>query len=536
MRIKLLRHVNSVFGMNTTFQCIIGTAIIALLSSPAFCTDSSPVRLITAAECVEAALRNNIDIAVSQADKEYEALGVPIEEAAFLPKFSGELNASQSITPSGSALDNSASVDQRSLKFQLGVTELLHAGASFSIVQENQRQETSSAYSLLSPQYVTGLTLSAKQPLLKNRGKEVTEAPLRIARAGAEEKSEEWKTKVMDIVTTVRTAFLSFVAAVREVEVRRTAVELAERVTVHTDARIRAGVAASMDLLPAESAVATRREELLRAKAAARSAEVDLKSLLGVRSSREWEERFVPVPLREDIHPPGDNENFEEAIRRRPEVAAMNARKTQAEIQEVATRNRTLPALDLTVSAGIAGLSGTPNPNPLFGGNTETFSGNYRDSVDRMISGRYYNWLVGLKTELPWSFQREKAEWARAKVALRQQILSEDAIFLRIRVEVQKGRLDLESALARIAATRAATVAAEKKLEAEERKLSVGRSTTVEVLRFQQDVSEAKLAEVRAQMDAYNAQTRLRRAVGTILEKEGIELRRSENRRTHPLK
>lgn len=503
---------------------IVWLALYSYSPPPLSAQGNAPIRMITMRECVETALRNNIDIAVSQAEKEFGALGVPIEEGAFLPAFSGELNASQSVSPSGSALDDRPSVDQRSLKFNLGVTELLPAGTSLSLVQENQRQETSSAVSLLSPQYVTGLTLSAKQPLLKNRGKEVTEAPLRIARAGAEEKSEEWKTKVMDIVTTVRTTFLSFVAAVREVGVRRTAVELAERVIVHTDARIQAGAAASMDLLPAESAVATRREELLRAEAAARSAEVDLKSLLGVRSSRDWEERFKPVPLREDIPPPGDNEDFEEAIRRRPEVAAMNARKIQAEIQEVATRNRTLPALDLSVSAGIAGLSGTPNPDPLFGGNAETFSGNYRDSVDRMYSGRYYNWLIGLKTELPWGFRREKAEWARAKVALRQQSLLEEAVFLRIRVEVQKGRLDLESALARIAATRAATVAAGKKLEAEEKKLSVGRSTTVEVLRFQQDVSEAKLAEVRAQMDAYNAQTRLRRAVGTILEKEGIEL------------
>ena len=486
---------------------------------------NAPVRMITLRECVETALRNNIDIAVSQADKEIGALGVPIEEAAFLPTFSGELNASRAVSPSGSVLDNSASLDQRSLNFKLGVTELLATGTSFSLVQENQRQETSSAVSLLSPQYVTGLTLSARQPLLKNRGKAVTEAPLRIARAGAAEKTEEWKTKVMDIVTTARTAFLSFLAAVRDVEVRRTAVELAERVSVHTDARIRAGAAPSMDLLPAESAVATRREELLRAEAAAGSAEVDLKSILGVRSAREWEERFVPVPLKEEIPPPGDDETFEEAIRRRPEVSAMNARRTQAEIQEVATRNRTLPTLDLTASAGLSGLSGTPNPNPLFGGNAEAFSGDYRDSVDQMFSGRYYNWMIGLKTELPWGFRREKAEWARAKAALRQQGLLEEAVFLRLRVEVQKGRLDLESALARIAATRAASVAAGKKLEAEEKKLSVGRSTTIEVLRFQQDVSEATLAEVRAQMDAYNAQTRLRRAVGTILEREGIELR-----------
>ena len=413
-------------------------ALQAYSPPPILAQGDPPVRRITLRECVETALRNNIDIAVSQAEKEIGALAVPIEEAAFLPAFTGELNASQSISPNSSALDNSPTVDQRFYKFNLGVTELLATGTSFSLVQENQRQESSSAVSLLSPQYVTGLTLSARQPLLKNRGKAVTEAPLRIARAGAAEKTEEWKSKVMDIVTAARTAFLSFVAAVRDVEVRRSAVELAERVVVHTDARIQAGAAATMDLLPAESAVATRREELLRAEAAAGSAEVDLKSLLGVRSSREWEERFVPVPLTEEIPPPGDKENFEEAVLRRPEVAAIDARRTQAEIREAADRNRTLPALDLTVSAGVAGLSGTPSPNPLFGGNADAFSGNYRDSVDRMFSGRYYNWLVGLKTELPWGFRREKAEWARSKVALREQRLLEDAVFLRIRVEVQK--------------------------------------------------------------------------------------------------
>ncbi|MDO8945156.1 MAG: TolC family protein, partial [Desulfobacterales bacterium] len=379
----------------------------------------------------------------------------------------------------------------------------------FSLSLENSRQETTSAESLLSPQYATGLTLSARQPLLKNRGRQVTEAPLRIARAGAEEKTEEWKSKVMDTVSSVRTAYLAFFSAAREEEVREAALELAERMIVHTDARIQGGAAAEMDRLPAESAVATRREELLRAQAAVRSAEADLKIILGVRSERDWGERLAPIPPMEDISPPGAGDTFEEAIRMRPEVAAMKAKRTQSEIREVAARNQTLPSLDLTASAGLAGLSGTPNPDPLFAGNAEVYTGNYGDSVDRLFSGKYHNWQVGLKTEIPWGMQREKAEWARAKAALREQRLLEEAVFLRIRGEVWKARVELESAVARIDATRTATVAAEKKLEAEEKKLSVGRSTTVEVLRFQQDLSEARLAEVRARSDAHGAQTRL---------------------------
>jgi len=44
-------------------------------------------------------------------------------------------------------------------------------------------------------------------------------------------------------------------------------------------------------------------------------------------------------------------------------------------------------------------------------------------------------------------------------------------------------------------------------------------------IRFQQDYARALLAEVSAMTDAYVAQTRLWRSVGTIVEKEGISIR-----------
>ncbi len=471
------------------------------------------------------ALRNNIDIAVAKAGKEIGEADVPIEEAAFLPSFTGDLSASQSLVPSGSVLDNSSlTLEQREYKLDLGAKDLLPTGTALSLVMENRRTETNSAVSVFSPEYRTEVILSLRQPLLKNRGRRVTEAPVRIARAGAAATTEEWKAKVMDTVASARSAFLSFFAASRDVEVRRTAAELADGLMAQTDARIEAGEAAPMDRLPAEAAVAARKEELLRAEAAALGAADDLKNVLGVRSSREWDERLVPVPPQEDVSPPGMDETFEEALRRRPEVAAQAERRKQAEIRETVARNRILPTLDLTASAGLSGLSGTPNPDPLIPTVSGPFTGNYWDSLDRMVSGDYYNWFVGIKSEIPWRSERERAEWAKARAALEEQRLLEEGLTLRIRTEVRKARRDLESALERIVAARVSVAAAAKQLEAEEKKLELGRSTTVEVLRFQQDRSEALLAEIRARADAHLAQTRLWRAVGTVLEKEGIVL------------
>lgn len=498
--------------------------LIPLLASSVqglFAGSTPPARKITIRECVEEALRNNVDVAVSRAEKEIGDLGVPIEEAAFRPRFTGELSHTRSVTPSTSTLTGSLAVDQRLLKFNAGMTELLPVGANLSLVFESQRQELSSAFTRLTPEYASTLTFSAAVPLLKNRGRGATEAPLAIARAGAAATTGEWKARVMDVVAAARSAFLSFYAAGREAAVRRAAVGLAERLLAQTRARIEAGAAAPMDLLPAEAAAA-RREEMLRAEAAERTAEDDLKNVLGVRTTQGWEERYVPVPPAEEIRPPAPDETFEEAVRRRPEFIAQAARKTQADLRETAARSRNRPSLDLTASGGLSGLAGTPNPNPLLGPTSNSFDGNYADSLDQLFSTRYYNWFVGLSTEIPWGLQREKAEWARARAAVTEQRLLSEGVESRIRMEIRKGRRDLETSIGLIEAARVSVAAAEKKLEAEEKKLDLGRSTVNQVLQFQQDLSDARLSEIRAQVNAHAAQTALRRAVGTILEKEGI--------------
>ncbi len=484
-----------------------------------------PPREITMRECVEAALRNNIDIAVSLSERESAELGVPLEEAAFLPRFSGDLSFSRSVTPSGSSLAGTLSIDQNTWKFDAGIEELLRYGTTLSLSFENQRLDAATAISLFRPEYTTALTLSARQPLLKNSGKAVTEAPLAIARAGAEAVTGDWLAMVMDVIAGARTSFLAFYAASREVEVKRTALSLAVQLLEQTGARIEAGLSAPVDRLFAEAAAASRKEELLRAEAAERNAEDDLKNVIGLRADENWDERLVPVPPPEPPSPPGPEDTFEEALHRRPEVAALSARTRQTEIQEAVARNQTLPDLSVAASAGLSGLAGSPNPNPFFPGGGSEFEGSYGDSLEELASGRYYHWFIGLSTEIPWRFQREEAEWARARSALAQQRLREESLRARIRAEMRKARRNLASSLTRVEAAAASVAAARGKLEAEERRLALGASTTTQVLEFQQDYAQALLAEVTARTDAHVSQTRLWRSVGTILEKEGITVR-----------
>lgn len=504
-------------------------SVVLLLASavPAFSDPGAGLaaREITIRDCVEQTLRSNVDVAVFRSERRSAELAVPMEQAAFSPRLSGDLSFSRSLTPSGSSLVGTLSIDERVAKLDARIQALTQFGATVSLSFENQRQDSNAAIYLLSPAYTTALTLSARSPLLKNAGRKATEAPLMIAKAGAEAGTADWKAKVMDVVASARISFLEFSAASREVDVRTTAVSLARRLLEQTRARIRTGFAAPADRLPAEAALASRKEELLRAEAAARNAEDDLKRILGVRGEAQWEQRLIPVPPPDVPSAPGPDDTFEEALRRRPDLSAAAARTRQAEIQEALARNRTLPDLDLTASAGLSGLAGSPNANPFFPGGGNAFEGNYGDSLRELTSGKYTNWFVGLSTEIPWGRKRERAEWARARGALERQRLRVAALRMQIRADVRKSRRDLVSALARIDAARASVSAARAQLEAEEHRLALGASTTVQVLQFQHDYAQALLAEATARTDALAAQTRLWRSVGTILDREAISLR-----------
>jgi outer membrane protein len=487
--------------------------------------NASPIREITMRECVEEALRGNIGIAVSRSEREEAWLGIPREEAAFLPRLSADLSFGRAIGPTGSSIGGTLTIDQNLWKLDAAVSELLRSGTTLSLSFENQRLEAGTALSLFNPEYTAGLTLSVRHPILKNSGREVTEAPLRIARAEAEAGAGEWLAKVMDTVAAARTSFLAYCAASREVEVRKTALVLAEQLLDRTVARIEAGFAAPLDRLYAEAAVSSRKEELLRAEAAERNAEDDLKIVIGMRADQEWEERLVPVAPGEIPSPPGADDTFEEALRLRPELSALAARTRQAEVQEAVARNGTLPDLSLTASAGLSGFAGTPFPSPLFPeGTGADLEGGYGDAFRNLFSGDYYNWFVGVSTEIPWKFQREKADWARARRSLEKSRLQEEELMTRIRTEIRKAHRDLTSALARVDAAADSVAAAKGKLDAEERKLALGSSTTTQVLDFQQDYAQALLAESKARTDAHVSQTRLWRSVGTILQKEGISV------------
>ncbi len=91
-------------------------------------------------------------------------------------------------------------------------------------------------------------------------------------------------------------------------------------------------------------------------------------------------------------------------------------------------------------------------------------------------------------------------------------------------LEIRNAVRTVQTNYKRVQAYRAARELAERKLEAEEKKLKVGLTTNYVVLQYQRDLADARSLELRAMIDYVLSSAELDRAMGTSLKKKNIQL------------
>jgi outer membrane protein len=174
-------------------------------------------------------------------------------------------------------------------------------------------------------------------------------------------------------------------------------------------------------------------------------------------------------------------------------------------LNERFTRNQLLPALDLEGRVGLNGLDD-----------------NFGNTLNNFVSGNWVQYRIGFTLRYPLGNQAAKSRFARARLEVEQAKTIPERTEQRILVEVHEAVRTVETNIKRVSVTRGARELAQKKLEAEEKKLAVGLSSVREVLRFQDNLSSEQSREIRALTDYNVFLANLDRAKGTTLERLNI--------------
>jgi outer membrane protein TolC len=467
------------------------------------------VLVLSLQESILLGLENNLDIAIEGFNPKIRETDVTAAKAVFDPTAFAEIFYSKSKLQNRSGLATNVVTENKNIDAAVGIRQQLPTGAAYEVRYGTNRNDTTTSFlQVLNPAYTNDLTLTLSQPLLKNFGVDINRTQIKLAQNEQEISEDRLRQRVMDVVTQVQTAYWNLVFALENLKVQERSLRLARELADLNRARVRAGVAAKVEITQAEAEVAARESDVIVAEKGVRDAEDRLKVVLSLPSQGEWGGAILPAdparfsPVTVDLP-----QVIGDALQKRPEFRAAKVDLANRELQFRFFRSQLLPELSLEGSIGLNGLGG-----------------NFGEANEELSSRDFYDASVGLVLTVPLGNRAARAEFIKAQLARDQAQVSLRNLELNITAEVRESVRRVEADAKRVEATHAGRVLAEEQLRIEQKRLEAGVSTTFEVLRLQRDLTLAQANEVKALTDYNSSLANLDRARGVVFEKHQIQM------------
>ena len=485
------------------------------------------VLALTLEEAISIALERNLSLVVERYRSSESDLRLDESRGIYDINTRIDLAAFDESSPQASQLDGAEVRMTDGQEWNFSLSKLVPSGGTTSVTWNNNRFESNSLFASINPSFSVDFDLAFVQPLMRNAGKAVTESGIRVARNNVEISRENFELQVIGVLQLVEDAYWSLVEAQAQLEVAEESLALAEKLHEQNRVRVEVGTLAPLELVTSEAGIATRKEEIIRARALVGDTEDLLRQLLNLNQAEVWAAAILPetdpemTPVELDLEAA-----VATALERRPELRAQRLGQENLAIDAMFRANQAKPALDLAVTYGYNGIGGDLTLRDVFGTGDIIFQapGGYDDALDQITGLDFEGWSAALNFSYDIGNRSRKAQRALADVAVERGEAELDDLELQVITGVRRlTRLVEASAEARESA-RVSRRLAEKNLDAEQKRYQNGMSTSFQVLEIQEDLSQARSREVNTITGYRRALARYYQAVGTLIEKSGVEL------------
>ena len=472
-------------------------AVLLPAAGPAL-AEELPITLDTA---VRAAIERNLDLRVQTFNPALSETDVRRARAVYDPNLSLLLD----YRDSNAAVDPTLSffANRRIFDANLSTDFLLSSGATASAAFTNfwSQDDLGTPFSRYAQPQVS---LSLSQPVLRGFGKEITEKDITIAGYAKASSLLQWRSAAISKVADTRDAYFALVKARENLTTRRSSLAVAKEIHAGTQARVKAGVLASVELLDSEFGVAQREQDLLVAEKNVKDASDSLSVLIQYGVGSE----LVPADLI-PVEPMEVSEREEMAIalRNRPDLRDAKVGLETEEFRTKVARNEMLPAVSLTGSAGLGGLA------PGYG-----------DALDELKSGNSPFWSIGVTLSFPLGNDAAKADLAAGILQERQADTRIRSLTESIRLDVRSALRALDTSMRQVGAAQKGVVLGEARLASFLKRGKVGLATTTDILQAESDLTSSRETLTAARAAYQGAQTLLWKATGELLERQGIRI------------
>jgi outer membrane protein TolC len=376
--------------------------------------------------------------------------------------------------------------------------------------------------------------LQVQQPLLQGFGVAVNNRNIRVARNSLRTADLQFRLQLITTVAAIENLYWDLVSYNADVEVRRQAVGLAQRLVNNNRTQVEIGTLAPIEVVSAEAAMAAREQELVASETALLQQETIIKSALsrtGVLSPSLAEARVIPtdsiqVPAVDSIRPVQDL--YGEALQSRPDLAQTQINLESSRIGLDGSRSQLKPSLNVFGSLTNNALAGEISALPALPGRGRSvdpfFIGGYGTVLSQLFRRNFPNYTVGFQFNIPIRNRQAQADMITDSLNVRQAEINQQRQLNQLRVDVQNAVIAVRQARARLDAAVKQRDLQQQTLDAEQRKLELGATTAFFVIQYQTDLAAAQSSEVAARANYAKSRVDMDRVLGRTLEAHNIEV------------
>ncbi len=485
--------------------------LLGVFSARPQTVETNSARKLTLQECIELAVEHNFDVRIERYGPEIRRFNLaaayaiydPVFEASATHNFNSREGGLNRVTgqsfPSSTTENETLSGDLKG-QAPTGLTYDFNSPLS-----HNTGSSLNRPFDFYEGQ--AGVTL--RQPLLRNFWIDVGRQNILVAKKDLKISEAALTLQLMTVVNRVEQAYYDLIFARENIAVQDKALQLADRLLVENRRRVEVGALAPLDEKQAESQLAISRADLLVARQVYDAQENLLKNLL-TDNFREWSnvgidpaEKLIALPEKFDLV-----ESWRRGVTDRPELRQLKLDLERRDIILRYQRNQLFPALDLVGSYGRNGLDAQA-------------TGVLED--ERRGNNPFYSY--GVVLSFPLSNRGPRNLYHASKAEKAQALLRYKQLEQNILVQIDNAIKTAQTTFQRVDATKTARQYAEAALDAEQKKLENGKSTSFVVLQLQKDLTAARSAEIRAMSDYNKALAQLAFNEGATLENNNLSLR-----------
>lgn len=353
--------------------------------------------------------------------------------------------------------------------------------------------------------YSGSFDITFDQPLLRGHGEKFARAKIALARIARTASERSRHGTAISVARDVIIAYWELAYAQRDLQIRKSSLELAKERLRITRAGINAGAIAPVEALAVEQVIAQREEEILTAQLAVTKRSLDLRQLVNLPIDPAHLDLDAAAPVSANPKAFDLKQLLSHAYDRSPEITALKAQRKGALLDVEVTRNGLLPQLDLSMSFGPAGVAT-----------------NARNALSQ--AGRLDGFTIGVSLKYQQSLGRTAARGA---------LRASYAGLMKARLNLTNAKLLIAGTLAlavktadvaakRIKISQRAIKLAEQNIKAEKARFDLGRATNFDIMQRQEELKAAQLRFARANIDYIIAVTGIDAATGDLLPRYGI--------------